>query len=961
MGIIKKALLRDEKNIKKIRNSPAITTFKDNSSLGAVLKGAYIEPKYHLRKCNKDIVGIEAIYNNCNNCNTIIVGEGGTGKTITFMRLYLGDGLNNTYLSDKSFYYIFAPDLHPNSKVLLYYKWKIFWIIKKVKRNEGILLLDGLEEAFQNNIKKASGLIEHLENVRIVFWASCRPYFYERLEDETLLVFDECAEVKFWETDDFNTFVERSIHDNSNSAIIKCRIEKIGESIKSLTNRPLFATMILFIAENNDIDDIRNEYRLIELFIINWLKREKEEKEIFFDSKSSYDCMRRVALDVYLGKRPKFRKELQPFRSLLQIPNRSGNIHQFYHREFLVYFIVNAMIDAASNHPEKIIMWFSQTFYDDITNMLKPVLAGMGHEETEKIFKNLFCVYKRSYEKKKEIENCFKKLNLPPDKSFLRLRDEIIYFVLKLKNVNHTAFVEYVNNHHPDTMLSLGIAYGMAAINPNNQYTLEFAKKLVPGTSEEIRNRGWAMCFFGDTAEDGYEYKDDENKAWKKIKENRLKRLQDDKTKYVTRTLDIPLLFCFYYSRGFIDCVSVKDYQIIRNTNISLSAFQEEQKAFLKKQKENLLFHYRNRLLTMGLNVDKNYFSRIKKEDISMKSDDGKILIEIDSELEKTIIEQLARKEAVRDNIKEFWNEHGTQIRQQFKKMLDVPARNNIDMIAFNKRIEKCDVLLISANSVEGRIVTWRLIRENNGHVLDTYVINGSLYQFAKIDTVQIVHIWPNDTSSFTLYGSFSAVDAALDCFSPKYIFAVGVAFGIDPGKQSLGDVLVAKNLVFYDAFNKVTDGMTKLRFDDTYKIDANLIAQLHPLDQKSPPENVGNFQWFFGSMLTGGTVLSDVEEKRRLLDAAQKIGHTIIGGEMEASGIHFACQRTKRKSVPFTIFKGICDWGAEKNGWDTANIGELDKDTVKDLVQAFACNNAYNAMRYILLQLNMEISGEKR
>ena len=80
----------------------------------------------------------------------------------------------------------------------------------------------------------------------------------------------------------------------------------------------------------------------------------------------------------------------------------------------------------------------------------------------------------------------------------------------------------------------------------------------------------------------------------------------------------------------------------------------------------------------------------------------------------------------------------------------------------------------------------------------------------------------------------------------------------------------------------------------------------------------------------------------------------------MEASGIHFASQRKKRRSIPFTIFKGICDWGAEKNGWDAANIGEMSRDTVKDYVQAFACNNAYDAMRYILLQLNMEISGEE-
>lgn len=944
---------------KKSTNRPAISSFKDNRSFGFIVKNAYIEPRYHLRKSGKDWTGIETIYREFNNSNIIFIGEGGTGKTTTFQRLSQGFVLNSTSVSVKSFTYIFAPDLQSGKNNSTDYGKTIRRIIKKAKRTNGIILLDGLEEAFQSNSKSASALIKHLEKEGVTFWVSCRPYFYERLEDETLLVFDECVELKFWESKDFDAFVEQCLKENNDCAVIKQRISKVRKSTQSLLNRPLFATMILFIAENNDIDDIQNEYELIELFLDKWLEREGKEKDTVFDRETSYRCMRKVAIDVYLGKHPTFVKELQVFGGLLRMKNRNDHIQQFFHREFLVYFIVNAMIDAALIHPNEIVWWFSQTFYDDITNMLKPVLASMTPEDSEKIFENLFAVYKSTYEEKHNIETQFREFDLPQDKSFLKLRDEIIYFVLKLKSVNHTAFVKYVNDHEPDTMLSLGIAYGMATLDPNNQFTLDFAKKLIPGTPEEIRNRGWGMCFFGDVAKDGYEYRDDEGKSWKKIRENRLNRLSDDKTKYATRTLDIALLYCFYYSRDFSDCISVSDYQTIRNTNISLSAFQEKQKNFLNEQKNNLVSHYRNHLLTMELGANKGYLSSINKENVSVRTNDGKVTIEIDYELEKRIMEQLAHKEEVRDNIQNFWNEQGLQVRQNFEKMLDVPRRNNMNRRTFDAMIEKCDVLLLSANSVEGRVVSWHLMQENEGRELDTFVISGHLYQFATIDSVPVVHIWPNDMSSFTMYGSFSAVDAALDLFQPKYIFAVGVAFGIDPGNQALGDVLVAKNLVFYDSFNKVTDGTTRLRPDDTYKIDANLIAQLHSLDRPSPPKDVGNFKWFFGSMLTGGTVLSDAEEKKRLVDAAEKIGQTIIGGEMEASGIHFACQRTKRRSVPFTIFKGICDWGAEKNGWDAANLGELDRDTVKDCVQAFACNNAYNAMRYVLLQLNMEINGE--
>lgn len=111
MGKIKKLLRVNEEIIKKILNRPAIRAFKDNQSLGSILETAYIEPKYHLRKCNKDGIGIEAIYKEYNTSNIIFVGEGGTGKTTAFLRLYSGKGLNNTFGSVKPFHYIFAPDL----------------------------------------------------------------------------------------------------------------------------------------------------------------------------------------------------------------------------------------------------------------------------------------------------------------------------------------------------------------------------------------------------------------------------------------------------------------------------------------------------------------------------------------------------------------------------------------------------------------------------------------------------------------------------------------------------------------------------------------------------------------------------------------------------------------------------------------------------------------------------------
>ena len=253
MGIIKKLLRLNEEIIKKLLNRPAIKTFKDNQSIGSILEAAYIDPKYHLRKCNKDGMGIEAIYKEYNNRNIIFVGEGGTGKTTAFLRLCSGKGLNNRFVSVKPFLYIFAPDLQLGKNDLHNCRIKLRRIIKTAKKLDGILLLDGLEEAFQRNSKSASALIQYLEKAGVTFWVSCRPYFYERLEDKTLLVFDECVEMKFWKPEDFDAFVEQSLREKDDCGVIKQRINKVRESMKSLINRPLFATIILFIADRKSV------------------------------------------------------------------------------------------------------------------------------------------------------------------------------------------------------------------------------------------------------------------------------------------------------------------------------------------------------------------------------------------------------------------------------------------------------------------------------------------------------------------------------------------------------------------------------------------------------------------------------------------------------------------------------------------------------------------------------------
>lgn len=951
-------------NIDSVMNNPAIRGFRDRMSIGAILRDAFITPKFNLHKHNATCTGIGKIYKEYKDKNVIFVGEGGSGKTSVFLRLYMGIGDDNEDAFDKEFFYCYVPDLNlsqetkSKSKYYGYYR-ALKRIIDTGTGLNGILLLDGLEEAYLDNSERASALLAQLGESNIHFWVSCRSSYYGRLDESIDSYFAEKAEVLPWKDDEYKFFISRCLEDNNKRNSVINRIDRIAKPIKSLLTRPLFATMILFVAESNDLDNIHNEYELISLFIDKWLEREKQEKKVAFET--SFEGIRNAALSLYkkTSDLPKYTKDLRAFRDLLVLTGANGGtIHKFYHQELQIFFISNAMIDAALDHPALIVKWFSQTFYDDITNMIKPELLQLGKEQCKQIYDNLFSVYKRSYE---DTDSIAKELKEIEDDSFciteslLRLRDEVMYFIFRLPHIDHYKFAQYAYKESKDTMLYLGIAYGMARIDPSNAYTIEFAKKLTPKSPEDIRNRGWGMCFFGDVEKNGYTYEDSEGKPWNKIRENKLNRLKDNLPNHAeTRVLDIPLLYCFYASRGFVDCTSYYDYNIIRNTDISLSRFGAEQRAFLTEQKQKLVSIYREQLLLNEIRDRPDLVSTIDRECIIMDRDTKKIYLEIDESFAQKILKISEHKDAVLKNLKTFWEKKGPRIVETYKSQIEeLPKHRNLNQQDFITQIQGCKVLIITANTVEGMVVSHRLLQNSPVKKPEIFVDEGYSFQLAAVDSVPVIHVWPSSTSSFTQYGSFNAINTALKYFTPQYVISLGVAFGIDPQEQSLGDVLVSKELVFYDNFNKVTDGIVTLKKHEAYSTDVKFRVSVRQLEFNNPPKEVGDFKWYYDALLTGGTVLSDTAEKLKLLEAAVGRDYSnIVGGEMEATGIYYACQVYKDRSIPFTVIKGICDWGAEKNGWEKVVGSQAKEYRIKDCVQAYACNNAFDTMSFVLSQL---------
>ena len=311
-------------------------------------------------------------------------------------------------------------------------------------------------------------------------------------------------------------------------------------------------------------------------------------------------------------------------------------------------------------------------------------------------------------------------------------------------------------------------------------------------------------------------------------------------------------------------------------------------------------------------------------------------------------------EQKVSDNLEHFWEEHGEKLLADYRSRLFVPTMETLPAGALNKKLSECKAVILTANYVEGTIVSQCLLEASGTEKLQRITADGLAYQFGTIHGIPFVHVWPRGTSSFTVHGSYLTLKAVLQRFSPEYVFAVGVAFGAEPNKQNLGDVLISERLVFYDSFNKLTDGELKLSPDEVHRVGDNIIAGCQFLRKKQPPaeSRLSPANWYLGTMLTGGTVLSDADEKAKLTQAVQNMGYEIIGGEMEGIGIYFACSSVT-PSVPFVIIKGICDWAVNKNGWNFASEDKDEQDEIKDCVQAFACENAFKTLAYIVSQIS--------
>ena len=206
----------------------------------------------------------------------------------------------------------------------------------------------------------------------------------------------------------------------------------------------------------------------------------------------------------------------------------------------------------------------------------------------------------------------------------------------------------------------------------------------------------------------------------------------------------------------------------------------------------------------------------------------------------------------------------------------------------------RADVLIVTVTRVETRAVL-AAFAVATGQKASTVSIGDKIYRDLGTVNGTRVFLALSEMGTVGPGSSLQSVGKGIAALRPSAVVMIGIAFGVNDQKQSIGDILVSRQLMLYDA-QRVSATQIVPRGDrvhcSTWLLDYLTSAEL---DWTGPKVR-------FGLVLTGDTLVDNVDYR----DQLRKLEVEAIGGEMEGAGLYVACQDAK---VDWVLVKSICDW----------------------------------------------------
>ncbi len=233
----------------------------------------------------------------------------------------------------------------------------------------------------------------------------------------------------------------------------------------------------------------------------------------------------------------------------------------------------------------------------------------------------------------------------------------------------------------------------------------------------------------------------------------------------------------------------------------------------------------------------------------------------------------------------------------------DPPFAGNMEEIMADRYQDVCDVLIVVATEVE-RDAVFQGVNESTG--VEPKRIFGNRQTYFDLGHLGSSHLLlvQTEIGSTGPGASLTTVGEAIDDLKPAHVLSVGIAFGVNPDKQEIGQILVSHQLQAYETQRIGTDskGAKKLiSRGDKVTASTRILGRL-----RAATENWLGSPVDFGLVVSGEKLIDNIDFRNELTELSPEA----LGGEMEGSGLYSASVGRK---TDWILVKAICDWADGK------------------------------------------------
>lgn len=314
----------------------------------------------------------------------------------------------------------------------------------------------------------------------------------------------------------------------------------------------------------------------------------------------------------------------------------------------------------------------------------------------------------------------------------------------------------------------------------------------------------------------------------------------------------------------------------------------------------------------------------------------------------ENIIDFYQKNQSICEKANQYYSETDKNINQYVKYMGAVTKDKFINLLHPTK------ILVITVNPIEKAVFLHWLFDQHSSPV-ENYLVESMMYTIFHLNNAQtIIHVNPQRTGENE---TRLTINKTTKIFEPNYLFLLGICYGLDMKKHSIGSVFVSDSIITF-----------RINFRDARDSDDTIFEAENEYDKSPDSKLIERIQQYLsyrviysilseeakpttakpetGRFLSSNSLVSSRKVKEAVMSQYANTRPKPLGGEMEGAGILKSNLVEENGFTNWIIIKSICDWGEKKNALDA---DEKKSELIKDSLQAYAMTNTCGAFHDIL------------